>query len=563
MKKIIVQLNVMLLKQGVTISNCKEFINDYKDENIIFQEEAKYLIYKKESFPDYPKWLKMFHKKIWGKNDIFEKMAKSNSEGLSIFIPVEEEGKIYIFAVNCGSGRFNIKKEMIDKTFGIYTSQKILQNAEAKIKNAQSRVLEQNPVNKSRTYGNDVDVEDFLLSMEDNEVVRELNITINDPIDFSNMIGKYSSLNIKFLFNEDRIPCLDELAVKLKRLLEIYKSITDEEIKKLFKGIKPLYNETRDLCVELENRLSKKTSDFFLFEAEIDFEYSLIVGFKYKFNDGSKSAIYPTLSINDYLSHKKSPKVIDLERDLVVLLDEGGKEIKQWSIMECLYGEMSYNSRMFVLSYGDWYEIGKEKYARIENNIKEIEDAAFSISNEVKNKTEKAVNDYKKTPEYKKFKKVPKERIFNKQLCDELNGELFDEISKQITLYEDQIEVCDVYFSDKREFIHSKINHGSSSLSHLFNQGFVSASSFAKFTNDFIKNIKVKMNNSKIAEPVRGCTVRYLIIDESSANRLPFFSKMTLDEKITTLKSQGFFVKLTWANDIFKNKVGTYAKAKT
>lgn len=554
-KLIIVSLNIMLLKKGVALNNREEFINDYDEKNIISEEATSLLIYKKESFRDYPKWLKMFHNKIWGRDDIFEKMSKNNSEGLSILISVEEEDQTYIFAVNLGSGRYSIKKEMVDKRFGIYTAQKLLQRSEAKIKYAQSRVLKQNPVNKNILFGKDVGADDFILGMEDNEVVRELSIAVDNPTDFSNMIGKFSSLNVKFLFKAGELPCLGGLAIKLKSLLEIYKSITDEEIRKLYKGLRPLYDdETRDLFVELESRLDRKTTDFFLFESEIDFEYSLIVGFKYRFNDGSESEIYPTLNINDYLSHKSSPKIDDLERDFIALIDEDGKDVKQWSIKECVYGEMAHNGRMFLLSYGEWFEIGKDKYARIENNIKAIEDATFNIPNNVKDKTLKEVNDYKKTPEYKSSNKTPKERIFNMNLCSELNGELFDEINKQITLYEDQIEVCDVYCPKQKEFIHSKINNGSSALSHLFNQGFVSAKSLAEYTEDFIKSIKEKIPNSSIAKPIEGYTVRYLIINDSSTNRLPFFSKMILDEKITTLRSQGFSVKLTWVNNVFKIK---------
>jgi len=555
-KKIVVQLNIMLLKQGLALNKRADFINSYDEKNVISHDQGKYLIYKKISFLDYPRWLKAFHKKIWGKDDIFEQMSRTNSEGLSIFIPLKEEDATYLFVINYGTGRFNIKKEMIDKTFGIYTSQQIIQKSKAKIKNAQSRVLEQNPVNKSRMFGKDADADDFFLSMEDNEVVRELNITINDPEDFSNMIGKYSSLNVKFLFDESNMPCLGFLSSKLKILLNIYKSITDEEIKKLFKGLKPLYDEsTQDLCGKLEKELANKTDNFFLFEAEIDFEYGLVSGFKYKFNNGNESELYSKLSIDDYLSKKSSPKIDDLEKDMIILLDEDGKEIKEWSIMECLYGEMSHNGKMYILSYGDWFEIGKEKFERIKSNIKSVEDQSFNVSDSVRKATRNAVEEYKKTPIYESSKKIPRERLFNEKLCGELSGEFFDQIDKQISLYEDKFEVCDIFLPKNKEFIHSKIKKGSQSLSHLFNQGYVSASSFAKFSDRFTEkaNEKIINLNNRIESQSRGYAIRYLIINESSSNRLPFFSKMTLDDKITTLRAEGFDVKLTWVNGVFKN----------
>jgi hypothetical protein len=79
---------------------------------------------------------------------------------------------------------------LIEKTFGIYTANKLLNNdLTATIKSAYSRVNETNPVNKQRQYGADISNNQLFLSMEDNEALKELAVISYESEDFSRMIG--------------------------------------------------------------------------------------------------------------------------------------------------------------------------------------------------------------------------------------------------------------------------------------------------------------------------------------------------------------------------------------
>ena len=148
------------------------------------------------------------------------------------------------------------------------------------------------------------------------------------------------------------------------------------------------------------------------------------------------------------------------------------------------------------------------------------------------------------------IKKIEKERIFNKKLCAEKNGELFDEISKQIKIEDDAFEVCDVYLPQDKEFIHSKIKKGSSAsaLGHLFNQAYVSGYSFVRFKNTFVEKVNslIKNRENYISSNYSDYRIRLLIINTSNMNKLSFFAKLILDEKIAQLEGYGFNVKLTW-----------------
>lgn len=131
-----------------------------------------------------------------------------------------------------------------------------------------------------------------------------------------------------------------------------------------------------------------------------------------------------------------------------------------------------------------------------------------------------------------------------------MNGELLDQINKQITIDGDKMEICDIFEPNKKEFIHSKIGTKAANLSHLFNQGYVSARAFASMkevfvpsVNDKLDNPKHRLNNSLNAH--QDYTIRYLIINDKGENKLTFISKLALDKIITDLKGFGYNVKLS------------------
>ncbi len=152
-------------------------------------------------------------------------------------------------------------------------------------------------------------------------------------------------------------------------------------------------------------------------------------------------------------------------------------------------------------------------------------------------------------------KHIDKERIFNTELCKQLSGELFDKVSKQITIDGDKMEVCDIFDTTNNEFIHTKIGTKAATLSHLFNQGYVSARAFASMKDIFVPKVNEKLDNpehklSLQENSHQNYTIRYLIINEKADNNLTFISKLALDRIITDLKGFGYKVKLSWVNNI-------------
>lgn len=545
-----VKLNVILLKSGVDIAAPETFIEGYSAAGIVDFEkgEVEAILYKRLGERKEPDWLKTLKNKVVGAG-IAGFFPENQVSGATLFIKVRDR----VFAINFGTlGRFNISKDAIDKKFGIYTANKILNEDEnAKIKSAYSRVNETNPVNKQRQYGENISNSQLFLSMEDNEALKELAIFNKESEDFYRLIGKYNSLNVQFVFLETEIPCLQYLPAKLEKLLDIYLSVTKDDIRLLFKGIFPLdENEASALDAQLSNKIVSEQDSFFLFEAEIDFDLSQVSKFKIVTSAGDNEG--DELSLENYLVLRNAPTLDDLKQDSIHVLNEDDTTIKNWSVYDCIYGEIEINDTNYILSHGEWFEVNRDKYSRITAKIDSILDATFVLPDAVKNSSKAAIATAEARRQNPKDT-ISKENLFNRELCSHLNGQLFDEAAKQITLYETKFEVCDVLIPQESKFIHVKYNSGASALSHLFNQGFVSAKSYAELKDDYVANVNAHITdqNQHIQANNQGAVVHYLIINDKQKDRLTFFSKMVLEDRVRTLEAMGFVVKLSWVRGVY------------
>ena len=422
------------------------------------------------------------------------------------------------------------------------------------------RSNEQNPINKKKSYGKEIDYNLYSLDLSDNDSIRSLNIKTNLQ-DFSKIIGKYESLKIHCIFYKEEIPCLKFLDKKLKGLLDIYKSVTKEDKKQLYKGLVPITNNDEIIFMnqKLENFLQSldkndnKDESFILFPSDDNFDMELASSFSYSVNNINIDNEYETLWLKDYLKLQENISIDNLKKDRVFIKDTEGKKIKEWNIYEILYGELEKDSKTIcILSNGIWLETDKEKYDRVKKNVNSIVDNSFKISQNVKKETTKQIMEEIKKGNTQRFK----ERIFNRILCSDLSGEFFDELNKQVTFEGDKIEICDIYLPSANEFIHTKIKHNSVNLGHLFNQGYVSGKSLCIFKEQFLEKVNKLIVDSKNKLTTIDCkdyTIRFLILNPKTTNKLSYLTVMVLDSKINELKGYGFNVKLTWVNGIKLN----------
>ena len=116
------------------------------------------------------------------------------------------------------------------------------------------------------------------------------------------------------------------------------------------------------------------------------------------------------------------------------------------------------------------------------------------------------------------------------------------------------IELCDVFSLDKKELIHIKFRYSSSTLSHLFAQGKISAFALIR-DRSFRKNCRTKLSSMGLDLNLvaidgfkpNDYTITFALIDKkdrSFVEALPFFSLINFRLTLQTLKEFGFKVKV-------------------
>ena len=151
-------------------------------------------------------------------------------------------------------------------------------------------------------------------------------------------------------------------------------------------------------------------------------------------------------------------------------------------------------------------------------------------------------------------------------MANEYNEELSKSLSNAYLIHKigeipygggtgNKIELCDVMTQDNK-LIHIKKNGGSAYLSHLFNQAAVSAELL--LDNTFRNKVNDKMNEFKFNKnfPIDFKPTNYTIIIgiinkyHDARPKIPFFSKVSLQYTINSMKKWGYNVQLKNINKI-------------
>jgi uncharacterized protein (TIGR04141 family) len=276
-------------------------------------------------------------------------------------------------------------------------------------------------------------------------------------------------------------------------------------------------------------------------------DWDRVVAFRYHYDRPHGPArarvTHPDLRIGDYLSGLPGgPSDLSDARQLrsrsLFAVDQDGNDQHRWSVWKCLVGEVTDGVDTFILDEGDFFRVSDSYIADLDEAIRAIPRSSVSLPTSSPTLVEEA---------------------YNRQAAD-ASGQLLllDRQTVRITARTTPIEICDL-LSSTRQLIHVKRHLGSSDLSHLFAQGFVSAE-LMQSSQEFRRVVR-----SKIAELASGRSefgfieegtfqpsefeVAYAIIERwrgrSMTEALPFFSKINLREVATNLRARGFRVTLT------------------
>ena len=256
--------------------------------------------------------------------------------------------------------------------------------------------------------------------------------------------------------------------------------------------------------------------------------------FSYKENSEIK---LNDLDLINYMREKKPRQEYTyqkLKNDKVYVFSESSAHpIDKWSIYNCIITEIESDECHYVLTLGRWYLIDKEYISSVNSFIERIDnyDKEFIAFDECLHGSE---NDY------------------NQSVSDN-NPNILCMDRVNVHVDNGKFELCDLLTDDKH-LIHVKPWKSSSTLSHLFSQGRISAETIINFPKEIPQINKLILKQDRSFPTLfdednlspRDYTVVYAIIYKESKRiheRIPFFSKLNLVHSVKMLRAMQFNVK--------------------
>lgn len=277
-------------------------------------------------------------------------------------------------------------------------------------------------------------------------------------------------------------------------------------------------------------------------------DWERISTFRYHFDrpQGKAKApvVHPELRLGDYLTGLKAQgrgddlTIARLKSWRITAVDGEGKSVRPWSVWACLVGEIELDGSTFVLDEGDFYHVRQEYMETLNAYVDAIPVAPIGL------------------PE---ATATTKEEAFNQAAAQAHGYVLLDGPKRAVSLpgRTTPVEVCDLLTPD-RDLVHVKRHFTSSTLSHLFAQGAVSAEllhmngEFRQRAHDRVVEFANELTGFDFFDAPTFTPsefrVVYAIVAAWSgrlpSEALPFFSKVNLRNAIDNLISHGFEVGL-------------------
>jgi len=199
-------------------------------------------------------------------------------------------------------------------------------------------------------------------------------------------------------------------------------------------------------------------------------------------------------------------------------------------LLDYAVADFKHRNERFVLSAGQWFRVAADYVAEVQQRIDAIPDVTNSLHLDRWNEGED-------------------EGVYNDRIARSRGWALLDRSNFPVGGPNQKVEVCDILTPNK-EMLCVKRMSKSSTLSHLFSQGTVSAELMAAdlkgYRNRLVRSLK-KLDRSATFGVRDDWTIVYAIATDKPgplADSLYFFSKVSLDQAARRLSSFGFKVAL-------------------
>ncbi|WP_210455135.1 TIGR04141 family sporadically distributed protein [Vibrio crassostreae] len=423
------------------------------------------------------------------------------------------------FVLSFGTGFHLIKQEAIERDFGL----KVTLNSvdPDKLRSLDKASYDHNPLNSRTQSTRDVDI--FNLHLDsDSEMLYAVTGTSLVKVFGSNVTGR----DALTLVVEVELAGLPQILIES---MQRYRAKLPEK----FSWVENIHrvrdlDEVELLDMELDCHFEQgKYDGFWLGEPEVvDWEEQ--VG--YSFDIYQRTPRHTVLSLRDYIDYLGGsvPTVEAMKHNVVHVNNSEYQSVKSWPVYRCIYAEISYGSDQYILRNGVWYKVNQDFAASVDDYLKSLDIHPYQF------------------PLYTH----DREDDYNLHVANSDNSFcLMDKKNIKIGGPYDKLEHCDL-IRNGNEFIHVKLYRSSSTLSHLFSQGFVAAEAFIKdewyrerLNPKLPLSIKLQVPKER-PDPGNYRIVYAIATTKRIPEELPFFSKVTLKNALKTLIALNYQISL-------------------
>ncbi|WP_220813123.1 TIGR04141 family sporadically distributed protein [Pseudomonas paralcaligenes] len=472
-------------------------------------------LYVKQEPPKHsPPWTKLFTTRPEVDEGIF-----GDSSTVGAALTVRHGGAKFILTF--GSGFHLLHNENIERDFGLRVTLNSVDPE--KLRSLDKASYDHNPLNSRTQSAREVDIFDLHIDSETEMLYAVTGASMVDV--FGAQVTGRDALTLIVSMELDGLPAI------LKEALSRYKKKLPDNFEWV-DNVSRVRDSVMAQILDLELDDVLKAQDFsrlWLGEPEV-VDWETQIG--YSFDMWPRTPRHVVLDIDDlcdYLMEKNSVLNCESLRATSVHINNGEyKDVKCWSAYRCLYAEVSVGGEEYILRNGVWYRVDANFVGRVDSFLSDLKVYEHQL------------------PIYSH----DTEGEYNAAACvADPSYHLMDKRNIKIGGVYDKIEFCDL-IKDWKDLIHVKYYRSSSTLSHLFAQGCVSAEVFVR-DQEFREKVNgklpagFKLADAKAMPDARAYQVVYAVAtDKKLPEDLPFFSKVTLKNSLRTLRSLGYSVKI-------------------
>jgi uncharacterized protein (TIGR04141 family) len=254
----------------------------------------------------------------------------------------------------------------------------------------------------------------------------------------------------------------------------------------------------------------------------------------FQFHSDARTVKRPRFDLDHYLVSVEVDEISveRLKSRRLYALDDDGQRADQWSIWSCLVGSIEVGGKTYVLDDGDIFEIAPDFLAEVNEEIGALRPCALVLPDS---------------------QPMWQEKKYNEEASAATGLTLLDRNLISIPGRTTPIEPCDLMSGDGH-LVHVKRHFVSSELSHMFNQGLVSAELLMiQGFRDRLRDKLVELGAPDHAARVADNTLRphdwevvYAIVGDWRGRELvevlPFFSKLSLRHVAAELRRMDYRV---------------------